>query len=421
MNWDLHRFDGKDVIMTGENRDVSETKQFLEQYAHAKNYRHVYVDVASKKSVYDQLGRPDLEQTIIIKAPGVPGRQMGVPYVTSAQLFFELTKQLGATVIGVTGTKGKTTTASLIRAMLEAASKPAVLCGNIGSSFLAYLESATAQTIFVAELSSQMLEDVDASPHIGVITNLYNDHTDYHGSLENYYAAKRRLVAHMKSDDVFVYNGESRLLKQWAEAVHCRKIPINSSQKIDMSKTGLIGAHNRLNALMARAVAMACGASEAACQQALDAFQPIKHRLQPVATIGGVTYIDDAIASQPESAIAGITAVGKHVGPIGCVLLGGQDRGYDFSELMQAVAKANIPNLVLFPDTVQKMKDALPAAYHPSILETRDMTEAVKWAQQHASKDSVVLLCSGAPSYSIWKDFEDKGNQFQAAVQALVG
>jgi len=419
MNWNLKQFDDKDVIMTGENRDMTSTREFLEKHAHAKSYRHVFVEVGSKTSVYEQLGKPDLKDTIIIKAPGVPGQKMAVPFITSAGLFFELTKQLGATVIGVTGTKGKTTTASLVQAMLIAGHKPAVLCGNIGSSFLPLLEDTTAQTIFVAELSSQMLEDLTASPHIGIITNLYHDHIDYHGSLENYYAAKHHLVAYMGPDDVFIYNQHVDLLKKWAEVSQSHSIGVSGKEPIDMSKTGLIGEHNQINAIMARTAALECGVSEVACQQALDTFQPIKHRLQPVATIAGITYVDDAIASQPEAAIAGITAITKQVGTVGCLLLGGQDRDYDFGELMRAVADANIPNLVLFPDTVQKMKAALPDSYHPDILETRDMNEAVKWARQQAPKNSVVLLCSGAPSYSIWKDFEEKGDLFQSAVQSL--
>jgi len=419
MKWDLKQFDNKDVIMTGQNRDMTLTRQFLEKHAKAKSYHHIFIEVDSKTPVYEQLGNPDPNQTIVIKAPGVPGRRMSVPYITSAQLFFDLARQLGATIIGVTGTKGKTTTASLTQAMFEASHKPAVLCGNMGTSFLPLLEGETDQTIFVAELSSQMLEDLSVSPHIGIITNLYNDHTDYHGSLENYYKAKHKLVAHMHPNDLFIYNDRVELLKKWAQEIPARTIAISGNEPIDMSKTGLIGEHNRLNAIMARTAAMEYGVSESVCQQALDKFQPIKHRLEPVATINRITYIDDAIASQPEAAIAGLKAISQQVGPVGCLLLGGQDRDYDFGPLMQAVGEAAIPSLVLFPDTIQKMKTAMPKNYLPAILETSDMKEAVAWASQQAPKDSVVLLCSGAPSYSIWKDFEHKGDLFQAAVQSL--
>src|SRR3989344_531017 len=419
MNWNLKQFDNREVIMTGENRDMTLTRQFLEKHAKAKSYRHVFVEVDSGISVHDQLGKPDPDQTIIIKAPGVPGQKMGIPFTTSAQLFFDLTKQLGAIVVGITGTKGKTTTASLTHAMLIAANKPAILCGNIGSSFLTLLEGASSQTIFVAELSSQMLEDLAASPHIGIITNLYKDHIDYHGTLDKYYAAKKHLIDYMQSDNVFIYNSQIPLLNKWAQASKAHAIGVSGSEPIDMSKTKLIGEHNHINALMARTAAMECGASKEDCQQALDAFQPIQHRLQPVATINGVTYIDDAIGSQPEAAIAGLKAVSKAIGPIGCMFLGGKDRDYDISELFQTVAEAKIPNLVLFPDTIQKMKDAIPNGYNPKILETKDMQQAVTWAAEHVPKDSVVLLSCGAPSYSVWKDFEDKGEQFQEAVHSL--
>ncbi len=418
-SYDLSRFKDKDVIFTGENRDMTATAAFLRQHGEAKSLTHKFVDLDNPASAYEQFGSPDLERTVLVKTSGVPGSRMGAPYITSTQLFFALIKPMGNVTIGVTGTKGKTTTSSLIAAMLQQAGKEVILCGNIGKAMITYLDEATPAAIFVIELSSYQLDELRVSPHIGCVTNLYNDHVDYHGSQDAYWEAKHHIVEFMEPDDVFVYNPDFDLCIRWAEDSRARTIAIDTSESLDMSKTKLLGEHNRLNAIMAKAAAMQAGADEAACIAALDGFEPVTHRLQKVATVGGVTFIDDAIASQPEAAIAGIEAVSKEVGPIGAVLLGGKDRDYDYVPLMQKLADVNVPALVLFPDTAAKMKAAMPSGYAPRLLETESMDEAVTWTAQQAPKGSAVLLSTGAPSYSLWKDFEEKGDQFQAAVRRL--
>lgn len=362
---------------------------------------------------YDQPG------TVFVKNEGIPGREMPVPYVSPTALFFDEISGSGATVIGITGTKGKTTTTSLVGEFLKAAGKKVIVAGNIGNSVLHYVDQVDADTVLVLELSSHQLADLKVSPHIGAVTNLYEDHLDYYGSLEAYWEAKHSIVKFMGQDDYFVYNPDFALLNQWADGSSAHKLPLDTNETIDMSKTGLIGDHNRLNALMARSIARLLDVSDEVCQAALDKFQPVRHRLQTVKTVNEVTYIDDAIASQPEAAIAGITAVAERIGKIGCILLGGQDRDYDFSELMNTLAEQKVPNLVLFPDTTEKMKAALPAGYQPEILETSDMAEAVAWASDRAPHGSVVMLSTAAPSYSVWKDFEEKGDLFQEAVAKL--
>ena len=418
-NWDLSRFNNKNVILTGENREMTATAAFLKKHSNANSLVHKFVDLNNLASAYEQFAKPDLSKTILIKSAGVPGSKMGAPYITSTQLFFELIQPLGNITIGVTGTKGKTTTASLIAAMLEQAGKEVILCGNIGQAMIAYLDKATPLKIFVIELSSQQLEELEVSPHIACVTNLYNDHLDYHGSLEAYFEAKHNIVRFMGPDDIFVYNPNFELCREWAKTSQAKSIVINPDEQLDMSKTKLIGDHNRLNAIMAKTVAKQVGANEQNCLVAINSFQPIEHRLEKINTINGVTFIDDAIASQPEAAIAGLEAISKEYGPVSGMLLGGQDRNYDFTNLMLKLYHFKVMNLVLFPDTVDKMKAALPQGYQPAILETKDMNQAVKWAYQRAPKGSVVLLSTGAPSYSLWKDFEHKGNQFQKAIKLL--
>lgn len=417
--YDLAFLKGKDVIFTGQARDMTATAEFLQKHSEARSFTHSFVDLSKPESAYEQFGSPNLDETVLVKTAGVPGNRMGAPYTTSTELFFKLVKPMGNMTIGITGTKGKTTTSTLIATMLRAAGKDVILCGNIGKAMITYLDEAKPDTIFVIELSSYQLDELRMSPHIACITNLYHDHVDYHGSLDAYWEAKHHIVEFMEAGDVFVYNPTFKKVEEWGKASKATLVAIDPDEPLDMSKTKLIGDHNRVNAVMAKTVAMQAGASEEDCFRALEGFEPVTHRLQNVRTVNGVTFIDDAIASQPEAAVAGIEAVTKELAPIGVMLLGGKDRDYDYHELMQKLADAKVPALVFFPETTAKMKAAMPAGYAPETFETESMEEAVKWAAGHAPRNSVVLLSNGAPSYTIWKDFEEKGDQFQAAAAAL--
>jgi len=419
MNFDLSEFNGKDVVFVGvgKGRASSGIEQFLVQHANLKSFSGV--DKRTGDHPLDFLREYDAATTVFIKNEAIPGSEMPVPYTTALQLFFRLSHDNHRTTIGITGTKGKSTTASLTAAILEHADKQVVLAGNIGTSPLPALSAATPDTIFVLELSSYQLSELSLSPHISACINLYNDHTDWHGSLESYWEAKHNIMRFAGPDDVFIYNPDFAVMQQWAAAGACRSIAINPSETIDLSGAQLFGEHNVLNALVAREIARQFAVADETSLEAIRAFTPLRHRMQTVATKQTRTYIDDAIGMTPESTIASIKAIGSTIGPIGCLLLGGQDRDYDFTELMHVVAEHDVPYLVLFPETVAKMRAALPDGYHPEVYETQSMDDAVQYAAAHAPEHSVVLLSTAAPSYLLWKDFEDKGDQFRAAVAAL--
>jgi len=419
VNWKLEQFKHKDIVFVGagKGRAMSGIKDFLERHGQIASFTGV--DKVKSDTPLEDLTQYDPARTVFIKNEGIPGSEMPVPYITALQVFFSLVQLTGATTIGVTGTKGKSTTASLTTHILKVAGKKAMLAGNIGVSPLPALDRATKDTIIVLELSSYQLSDMRISPHISVCLNLYNDHTDWHGSLKDYYEAKHNIVRYAKSDDLFIYNPAFPDLRIWAEQAPCRAKPIDATESLDLSSSSLFGEHNRLNALAAREVARELDVPDEATQSAINTFQPLRHRMQVVATKHSNIYIDDAIGMTPESTIASLQAISQKFGQVGCLLLGGQDRYYDFTELFRIIAAQKVPNLVLFPDTIEKMKAAFPPDFHPNILETTTMQEAVTFAAQHAPTNSVVLLSTAAPSYSLWQDFEDKGDQFQTAVQAL--
>lgn len=419
MNWPLENFSGKDVVFVGagKGRAMAGVQEFLTRNASLKSFTGIDKQAGDKPLGF--LLDYDTSRTMFIKNEGIPGQEMPVPYTTAMQLFFELVKQTGATTVGITGTKGKSTTTALTAHILKSAGRDVVLAGNIGVSPFEGLEGATNKIIFVLELSSYQLSDLKVSPHISACLNLYNDHTDWHGSLDKYWEAKHNIMRFAGDQDVFIYNPDFPALKDWADNANCKTVAIDTSERLDISKAKLFGEHNRLNALIAREVARQFNIDDETTLAAINSFEPLRHRMQLVATKNNRTFIDDAIGMTPESTTASLKAVSQKFGQIGCLLLGGQDRNYDFSELMKFIASQKIPKLVLFPDTVKKMQAAMPADYQPEIYEISDMAAAVKWAADNAPQNSVVLLSTAAPSYSLWRDFEDKGDQFQTAVRGL--
>lgn len=422
MSWDLKEFKDKDIVFVGvgQGRSMEGFKSFVSKHGAIKSFSGVDKQEGAEPLAF--LKNYDQNNTLFVKNEGIPPQEMPVPYVTPMNVFFACAESMGSVTIGITGTKGKSTTAALTAAMLSAGRHNTVLGGNIGEfgdSLFDNLDSATKDTVFVVELSSYQLSDIEHSPHISAIINLFNDHADWHGSQAEYWQAKRHIIAHSKSNDLLIYNPEFPELRQWAESAACRTQAIDPKEEIDMSKTALYGEHNRLNALTARKIAREMRVNDEVSQEALNAFVPLKHRMELVLEKNGHKYIDDAIGMTPESTTASLLAVSDKYGPIGCLLLGGQDRGYDFSSLLKLVAEHNIPALVLFPDTVEKMRKALPTGYSPKIFETRSMDEAVKWASENAPAGTTILLSTAAPSYSLWTGFPEKGDKFTEAAKRL--
>jgi UDP-N-acetylmuramoylalanine--D-glutamate ligase len=418
-SWELGEFYGKHVVFVGagKGRALEGTKTFIEKHGQIASFEAVDKRPGDQPLAF--LIDYDKDQTIFIKNEGIPGSEMPVPYVTQLQLFFRLVSNTGARTVGITGTKGKSTTASLTHHILQTAGIKSVLAGNIGVSPLLALDEAESDTVFVLELSSYQLSDLKTSPLISACLNLYNDHSDWHGSIENYWEAKHNIMRFAPPEGLFIYNPDFPLLNEWASAATSRVKAINKNESLDLSKSALYGEHNRLNGLVARDISRELGVDDSITQRAIDSFQPLEHRMELVASVNKRTYIDDAIGMTPESTMASLTAVENKFGQIGCLLLGGQDRNYDFSNLLKQIASMKIPNLVLFPDTVSKIRFVIPPDYTPDILETKDMREAVDWASEKAPENSVILLSSAAPSYSLWSGFEEKGDLFKKSVSSL--
>ena len=419
MTYNLDYFYNKDVIFVGKGKEWTSFEKFITQQASVRSVKSVFITDENRASVLEELQGLDPNESVIVKTAGLPSHELPVAYTTPTRVFFDCVKQLGAKTIGVTGTKGKTTTSSLLALMLENGGLSVKLCGNIGNPMLDELQNATQSDVFVIELSSFQLNELTQSPDIAILTNLFHDHIDYHGSLDAYWEAKHNIMRHMDSSGLFIYNPKTEYALHWLADSSATKKPIDPSESVDMSQVKLIGDHNRLNFLMARIAAESLGVDRTVTNLSLREFEPVRHRLQTVKIVNGVTFVDDAIGSTPEATVAGIEELIKNRGPIGCLFLGGVDRQYDFTDLVKMISRIGVPKLVLFPDTGSIIKVLLPEAYTPEILETRDMKEAVDWAAEHTPSGSICLLSSAAPSTVLWSSFEEKGSLFQQAVMGL--
>ncbi len=355
---------------------------------------------------------------IAIKSPGIHKSKITIPYTTATNIFFANVKGL---TIGVTGTKGKSTTATLIFSILKQAGKKVFLLGNIthklqdfGKPLLSELDQDDEDTIYICELSSYQLDDIKYAPDISVFTNFFPEHMDFHGSVDKYWKAKKKIIAYANSDDFFVYNPDATIVAKLATKTKAKSIPFVESLSFPDKIIPLLGKHNFDNVRAAVTVAKILGISDKTITNAIASFKSLPHRMEKIGTYHSITFYDDAISTTPQSTIYAIETLKN----IGTLFLGGQDRGYDFSELAKIIVKYHITNLVLFPDSSKKILKAIQKIYQGPlhILETANMHEAVSFAYSYSPKGSIALLSTASPSYSVWKNFEEKGKLFREEV-----
>ncbi|HAV14765.1 MAG TPA: UDP-N-acetylmuramoyl-L-alanine--D-glutamate ligase [Candidatus Pacebacteria bacterium] len=407
----IEELHGKRILILGYGREGKATHSFLKKFV-----PDAVVGTADQSDGPEYL-EVQAQYDLAIKTPGIPKRLVTIPYTTATNLFFA-NLPASAKTIGITGSKGKSTTTTLIYRILQAAGQHVKLAGNIGKPMLTELmEPVLDDMIFVLELSSYQLEDLAYSPNISVFLNVFPEHLDYHGGLEQYFAAKSRIVAHAQSGDSFVYNSAHQRIADLALRTKAHAIPFVKKVSFDWGSSALRGKHNEEDIRAAVTVAQLFDVPMDVIHTTVLAFEPLPHRMQFVGEFGGIKWYDDAIATAPEPTMYAIDTLGD----VDTIFLGGTDRGLEFDKLAEKVCGAGIHNVVLFPDTGARIAEALKhhCGRQLNILETKSMEEAVKFAYTHTAKGKSCLLSTASPSYSLWKDFEDKGNTFQKWVRVI--
>ncbi len=357
-------------------------------------------------------------QTVVIKAPGIPlsnlwiakWQKAGAVITSSTNIFMAERKGRGK-IVGVTGTKGKSTTASLLAHVIGEAGKPVKLVGNIGVPSISEI-GADDETIFVVEMSSYQLADLEIAPDIGVILNLYEEHMDWHGSVGEYQQAKMRIGEVMTIGDVLVYNAKFLQLVELAGRVQAQARPIVEGEDEMLNSLKLLGEHNKENARAVLTVARILNIDDEVTEKAFASFQPLPHRLQFIAEVRGVQFVNDSISTTPESAMA---AIDVYAGKPLVIILGGQDRGYNFEQLAKRLSAIDEVLALVMPggdNVFAALADEGVAAERVSTLD-----EAVEKSLVHLVKGGVCLLSPASPSYGQFKNFEERGRMFAEAVR----
>jgi len=390
----------------------------------------VLKELAETTPYYLQSGEEwlkDLEKfDVIIKSPGIPPSSLPIthnslPITSSTQIFFDTIEGSGATVIGVTGSKGKSTTSSLLYALLKTGKKEVHLIGNIGEPAISHIDDAKNRTLFVMEMSSYQLMDLKTSPQIAVITSFFPEHLNYHGSIEAYMDAKKHITRFQTESDLVFFCATSDGATEIANESRGTKIPFSiKDAPVSIPDTQLIGDHNLSNIAGAFMVATKLGIEEKAAIEVIKTFKGLPHRLQSLGIHHGQEWIDDAISTTPESTIAALDALDSRVE---ILILGGQDRGNDFGALGERIKASSVSTVILFPGSGPRIRQAIKdAGAAVEFFDAASMDEAVTIAKKVTGGRTplghpIVLLSTASPSYGMFKNFEEKGNSFAHYVQ----
>lgn len=420
----ISNLDGRNICILGYGREGRATYAALK--VHAPRARITIADADQGLPA-----RPDcsliigpdylknLEQfDFVVKTPGIKWRPQpdAKTQLTSATELFLDSIPSKTTVIGVTGTKGKSTTSHLIYQTLKADGRHAILAGNIGDPMLGYLDEATDTSIFVLELSSYQLEDLHTSPHIAVITSFFPDHIDYHGTLAEYLAAKKHITKYQTTRDTVFFNPDYRECREIAELSPGRQVPFTADQF--PGQVGDFRHGSASNLAAAFLVAVHCGVKPPAAVRALENAEGLPHRQQSLGTHHGIVWINDSAATTPQSTLLALDRLEDKVDTL---IVGGLNREYDFTALGERLARSEISNIVLFPDTgtlIRTAIEAVPGQPKKRYIETSSMAEAVAFALKHTRPGRVCLLSSAAPSYNLYKNYPQRGDDFRRAVLA---
>ncbi len=376
---------------------------------------------------------------VVVKSPGIVLEDKSpeiLSRVTSqTELFLAAYRDQ---VIGITGTKGKSTTTSLIWHILKSVYPDTLLMGNIGIPAFSLAEKVGEKTIMVYELSCHQLEYTRVSPRIAVLLNLFEEHLDHYGTKEAYFDAKRNICRYQREGDLYFCN---ILQKDDVPGVKARRFTMEQtehSSSADLQIAGrevrfdghilplkeectqLEGIHNLYNIGAAYGVCRQYGVSDEQFVEALFTFSPLPHRLQKVGVYGGVTYYDDSISTACETAIGALNALSGQ--GVGSILLGGMDRGIDYESLcryLMACPQDNPRYLILMPDSGLRIGAELKKmGFAPErLIQTDGLKDAVARAKELTPKGSVCLLSPASASYGFFKNFEERGDQFQKYVR----
>ncbi len=387
---------GKRILIWGYGREGKSTENFLKTYC-----------TPASLEVYegDRSGIDEEKYDLIIKSPGIPMLEYSPKYTSQTELFFG---QFRNQVVGITGTKGKSTTATMLHHVLsECSGRPVLLLGNIGKPCLDYYGEITDETIVVFELSCHQLYHTKTSPHVAVLLNIFEEHLDYYKTMDRYIAAKLAIAKYQESQDV-LYCGEGVDLTDAEPKAAVHVIAPVTAKKYELR---ILGEQNQYNAeFVYRIATEVYGCAPDAVKAALGQVGNLPHRLEYVGEKDGVHYYDDSIATIPEAAICALEAIKD----VQTLILGGMDRGIDYSVLETFIEAHDEYNYIFMYDTGARIYKTLTPRenYYP----VADLEAAVAVAKKVTETGKACVMSPAAPSYGVFKNFEERGERFKEYV-----
>ncbi len=445
---------GESVAILGYGREGRSAHRYL-----SKHYPEKRIGIVDQNEVEPLIGNPRLhtredyleslkEYDTVIRSPGIDlekpeiqaAESEGTWLTSTTNIFFS--ESLGETV-GVTGSLGKSTTISLIFDILSASYEDVRLVGNIGNPFLDNLDQESSQTLYCSELSSYQLEDCRYSPKVSVLLNIIPEHLDRHGSFDSYVEAKSQIARYQSADSWFVYNPDHQVLSKVADLSRAKKVKFGLSESLenmafykkgtlfvnidgktealmDEDEIPLLGPGNIENTLAAVTVGLLFEIPLDKIRQAIEDFESLSHRIEFVGEYRGIKFYDDSISTVPESSINALKALGEDVSTL---ILGGYDRGIDFDKIGEFLAENLVKNVILFPQTGSKIWQSIANSSSvenlPQKFEVEEMEKAIELAYKYTPKGKICLLSPASPSFGLFKDYRDRGEQFKKCVLEL--
>lgn len=390
----IDRLNGKRILIWGYGREGQSTEQFLKRCCEPAS-----VEIFEGKR--DGFNEDDYDW--IIKSPGIVYHEANLKYLSQTEIFLE---EFRDQVIGITGTKGKSTTSSMLYTVLkECTDKKVIILGNIGQPCLDYFEEIDENTIVVFEMSCHQLAHTEVSPHIALFLNFYEEHLDYYVTVDRYFNAKSNVARYQREGDYF-FVGDN--VADIATKAHVIRMQRQSEQMFDLS---VLGEHNIYNAQFVHYIAVKLfGCDEDAVLESMKQFKGLPHRLEHIGDMGGVSFYDDSISTIPEATISAV----KSVPNVQTVLVGGMDRGICYDVLIGFIRENAQYRFICMYDSGKRIYDAVGECGH--CIYVPDLELAVAEAKTITEAGRACVLSPAAASYGYFKNFEERGDVFRKYV-----
>lgn len=413
---------GKTILIAGYGREGQSAERLVKRLVPEAQYTIATKVENNRWRGSDEQWHDEWPFDMVIKSPGIPTFHLPSASFSLTSLTDIFLQVYGDITVGVTGTKGKSTTASLIHHLLPGS----ILAGNIGIPLFDILDDINDDSIVVAELSCHQLENIHRAPHISVLLNLFQEHLDHYEDYMGYKMAKFQIALRQHHGDHFFYCTDNQelhnLVRDNETAVVSTVHPYSLGDATDeerrlLDACPLSGDHNRSNALVA------CRVASLVTRQPLETyslklktFQGLHHRLEKVGTYQGITWYDDSISTIPAAAIAAVRALGR----VDTLILGGFDRGIDYSPLVAFLKETPLKNVVFVGKAGRRIYEELSTCHFPlATLIEDDYTKIVPWCAAHTPQGGVVLLSPAAASYDAFRNFEHRGDFFREQIERL--